>query len=171
MENFMSKLVVLFTLFVTTLFSNQEPESFPFFALTASQYQIDFNTISNIATEKEVLVGLRYGQQTVDWRTMFTFSGQKKIQEFTLEIDKILMDDMFGYPEVRPYLGATLGYLHYENDTLEEENGFYYGAAFGFLIYLTDNIDLDISYHYKKISDMEPLKSIKGPSFGIHYFY
>jgi len=167
----MSKLIVLFTFFMTALFSNQVPESFSFFGLTATQSNIDFKNISNIQSEKEILLGLRYGQQTVDWRTMFTFSGKKKIQEFTLEIDKILLNDMFGYPEVRPYLGATLGYLHYEEDALVEENGYYYGGTFGFLIYVTDTIDLDISYHYKKVKDMEPLDTMKGPSIGIHYFY
>ncbi len=167
----MSKLIVLLTFFVTALFSNQASESFSFLGLTTTQNNIDFTNISNIQSEEEVLVGFRYGEQTIKWRTMFTFSGNKEIQELTLEIDKILLDDMFGYPEVRPYLGATIGYLNYKNDTLVEENGYYYGGTFGFLIYLTDTIDLDISYHYKRVEDMEPLDSMRGPSIGVHYFY
>jgi len=167
----MSKLIVLLTFLTTALFSNQASESFSFIGLNTTQSHIGFNNISNMQSGNEILPGLRYGQQTVDWRTMFTFSGKKEIQEFTLEIDKILLDDMFGYPELRPYLGATLGYLHYDEDALVEQDGYYYGGAFGFLIYLTDTMDLDLSYHYKKVKDMEPLNTMKGPSIGIHYFY
>lgn len=167
----MSKLLVLFVLLITTLFSNQEPESFSFFGLSGSQHQVSFNKDSTLSGENELLLGLRYGQQTVDWRTMFTVSGKKNMADLSLEIDKILLDDIFGYPEVRPYIGLTLGYLHYNDVTIEEENGYYFGGAFGFLVYLTDNIDLDISYHYKKVSDIDFLETLKGPSIGVHYFY
>ncbi|MCF6243551.1 MAG: hypothetical protein L3J43_00775 [Sulfurovum sp.] len=173
LETFMFKHVLLFTLLMTTIFSNQveDTETFSFAGLTATGSKVDFKGTSNLTDSKNTLVGLRYGQQTVDWRTMFTLSGKKETQEFTLEIDKILMDDIFGYPEVRPYLGATIGILHYEDAALTEEDGYFFGGAFGFLIYLTDNIDLDISYHYKKIKDMEPLSNIRGASIGVHYFY
>ena len=170
----MSKLLVLFVLLITTLFSNQEPESFSFVGISGSQNQVSFTKDSTLSNEKVILPGLRYGQQTVDWRTMFTLSGEsgeKDMIEFSLEIDKFLVDDIFGYPEVRPYFGLTLGYLHYKDSAIEKENGYYYGGAFGFLIYLTDNIDLDISYHYKKVSDIDFLETLKGPSIGAHYFY
>lgn len=169
----MLKHVVFFTFLMTAIFSNQakEDETFSFLGLTVGETKVDFKNISNITSNTDMLVGFRYGQQTVDWRTMFTLSGNIDKQEVTLEIDKILMDDVFGYPEVRPYLGATIGYLHYENNALEEENAYSYGAAFGFLVYITDNIDVDISYHYKKVKEMEPLDSMMGPSIGIHYFY
>jgi len=171
LENLMSKLVVLLTLFITTLFSNQAPESFSFFGLSGSQNKMSFSTSSTLPGENATLPGLRYGQQTLDWRTMFTISGKKDMYDLSVEIDKILLDDMFGYPEVRPYLGLTLGYLHYENVSIEEEDGYYYGGAFGFVVYLTDNIDLDISYQYKKVKDIDALNTLKGPSIGIHYFY
>lgn len=167
----MSKLVVLLTLFITTLFSNQAPESFSFLGLTGSQYRTGFNKASTLLSQKENFPGLRYGQQTIDWRTMFTLSGQKELYDASLEIDKILLDDLFGAPEVRPYVGFTFGYIHYENLTIGKEDGYYYGAALGFVIYLSDDIDLDISYHYKKVKDIDFLNTLKGPSIGLHYFY
>jgi hypothetical protein len=167
----MSKLVVLLTLFTATLFSNQVPESFSFFGLSGSQNRINFNKSSTLPTEDITLPGLRYGEQTVDWRTMFTLSVGKDMYDLSIEIDKILLDDIFGYPEVRPYLGLSVGYLHYEDIAIEKEDGYYYGGAFGFVIYLTDNIDLDISYHYKKVKDIDEINTIKGPSIGVHYFY
>ncbi len=162
---------VLLTLFLTALFSNQLPESFSFTGLSTAKNQTDFGSLSKIQSQKETLIGVRYGQQTLDWRTMFTLTGGEKIGEFTLEIDKILLDDLFGYPEIRPYLGGMLGYLHYDDNQLTNQDGYYYGGAFGFLFYLTDRIDLDLSYQYKKVKDIDPLNTIKGPSMSIHYFY
>lgn len=168
----MSKLLVVFSLFLTTLFANQAAETFPFLGLTVTTDTIDFKSDSNISDEKETTFGIRYGKQTLDWRTMFTISGNNTVQNFSVEIDKILMDDMFGYPEVRPYLGATVGYMRYDKDFLTDRDyGFYYGGNFGFLIYITDYVDADISYHYYNVDDIEPLRSMQGASFGIHYFY
>jgi len=167
----MPKVIIIFVLLLSALFAEEELETFPFFGITASQYQLDLDSSVKLNDNKETFFGLRYGKQTLDWRTMFTLSGNEELQNFSLEIDKILMDDIFGYPEVRPYLGATVGYIHSEKDNIQDSDGLYYGGAFGFLIYITDNIDADISYHYNKLEDIEPLKSTKGASIGIHYFY
>lgn len=167
----MSKLIVLFVLLVTTLFPKDSAEKFPFLGITLSSDKVAIESSTNIPNPKETSFGLRYGKQTLDWRTMFTISGNNNFQTFSIEIDKILMDDMFGYPEVRPYLGANVGYLHYTDFLTEDNNGFYYGGNFGFLIYVTDNIDADFSYHYNKIEELAPLRSMQGASFGLHYFY
>jgi len=169
----MPKVIIIFALLLSALFAEEELETFPFLGITASYHQIDFDSSAKLDDNKETLLGFRYGKQTLDWRTMFTLLGDNNIQNFSveLEIDKILLDDMFGYPEVRPYLGATIGYTHNESNDLQDSDGVYYGGAFGFLIYITDNIDADISYHYNKLEDIEPLSATKGVSIGIHYFY
>ena len=167
----MSRFVVLSLLLLTTLFAKEPTESFPFLGVTVSTDNINLESAVNISDPKETNFGLRYGKQTLDWRTMFTISGNNDLQTFSIEIDKILMDDMFGYPEVRPYLGASVGYLQYEDFLTEDNNGFYLGGNFGFLIYVTDNIDADFSYHYNKIEELESLRSMQGASFGLHYFY
>ena len=176
----MSRFFVLFLLTLTLLFS-KNIEEFPFIGVTVGIHTIDIvpitptNPISPAvdvsSSEDETTVGIRYGKQTLDWRTMFTLSGNKDYQSFSLEIDKILMDDLFGMPELRPYLGATVGYLHYDNDAFLNDDGIYYGGNFGFLVYVTDSIDADISYHYYKLQDMEPLDTLQGGTLGIHYFY
>jgi hypothetical protein len=167
----MFKFTLLFTLLFTTLFAQQESEQFPFIGVTLSTHAIDLESIDQTSSQNETVLGLRYGKQTLDWRTVFTLSGNNDLQTFGIEIDKILLDELFGTPKIRPYLGAAIGYLHYdENDSLESD-GFYYGGNFGFLIYATATIDVDLSYHYYKVSGLDPLDTMEGASLSLHYFF
>ena len=164
----MLRVTLLFLFIFTSLFA-EETEEFPFLGLVVSTQSIDIDKISK---ETETSFGLRYGKQTLDWRTMFTYEfASNGYQMFGMEIDKILMDEIMGMPEFRPYLGATVGYLTYDNDTLTDDNGYFYGANAGFIIYATDNIDADLSYHYYKVSGIDALNNIKGGTFSLHYFY
>ena len=100
------------------------------------------------------------------------------------------MDSMFGMPEIRPYVGGTLGYIHYDKDVITEYNknkiaedkandrntsistsDGYYGLDFGLLFYVTDDIDLDVGYHYYFMDRLRPLDTMNGTSFSLHYFY
>lgn len=162
----MRKFIVLLSLLFTTLFAQQDAEQFHFVGLTVSTDSMDFESISNLSSQDETAFGIRYGRQTLDWRTVFTLSGNGDLQTFALEVDKILVDALFGMPEIRPYLGASVGYLHYE-----EDDGYYYGGNFGFLLYATDTIDVDLAYHYYKVEKLEPMDTMQGANLSIHYFY
>ena len=162
----MRKFIVLLSLLFTTLFAQQDAEQFHFVGLTVSTDSMDFESISNPSSQDETAFGIRYGRQTLDWRTVFTLSGNGDLQTFALEVDKILVDALFGMPEIRPYLGASVGYLHYE-----EDDGYYYGGNFGFLLYATDTIDVDLAYHYYKVDKLEPMDTMQGANLSIHYFY
>jgi len=162
----MQKFIVLLSLLFTTLFAQQDAEQFHFVGLTVSTDSMDFESISNLSSQDETAFGIRYGRQTLDWRTVFTLSGNGDLQTFALEVDKILVDALFGMPEIRPYLGASVGYLHYE-----EDDGYYYGGNFGFLLYTTDTIDVDLAYHYYKVDKLEPMDTMQGANLSIHYFY
>lgn len=163
--------IILFSIVSTALFSQQDTEQFPFIGITAETHSIDFESIANTSREKENSFGIRYGKQTLDWRTVFTLSGNSDLKTFSVEIDKILLDALFGMPEIRPYLGATLGYLRYENDMISDNSGYYYGGNFGFLLYATDTVDVDLSYHYYSISGLDPLDTMQGASLSLHYFF
>ncbi len=167
----MSKFIILFTFLFTTIFAQEDLEQFPFIGVTLATHSIDFNSITDASSQNETVLGLRYGKQTLDWRTVFTISGNSDFQTFAVEIDKILLDDLFGMPEIRPYLGATVGYLHYDNISSLDSDGFYYGGNFGFLIYATANIDVDLSYHYYKVSDLDPVDTMQGANLSLHYFF
>jgi len=164
----MSKIILLSLFLFTSLFA-QETEEFPFLGITVSTQSVDLENLSN---QKETTVGLRYGKQTLDWRTMFTYEYKSNgYKSFAMEIDKILMDDIMGMPEYRPYIGASIGTLEIENDDLTDTSGFFYGGHIGLLMYVTDNIDADLSFHYYKVKDIEGVDKIEGGTLGLHYFY
>ena len=166
----MKRITLLFLLTYSLLFSNNL-EEYPFLGITIATQTTDIADFSDIDTQTETSIGLRYGRQTIDWRTMFTFEYVKDIyRSFSVEIDKILMDDIFGYPEVRPYVGATAGIVTYLGGD-EDASTYFYGANVGFIIYTTDNIDADLSYHYYKVIDFTELNNLQGASLSLHYFY
>jgi len=164
-------MILLFSLLSFTI-STYAVESFPFIGVTIETHTIDLKSSSNLPSEHEKTIGIRYGRQTLDWRTMFTLSLNSDYTSFAMEIDKILLDSMFGMPELRPYIGATVGYIKYDAiPNIDTNEGLFYGANAGFLIYATDTIDTDISYHYYFMDSMNPLNTFKGVTLGVHYFY
>ncbi|MBT8349430.1 MAG: hypothetical protein HKP62_08315 [Sulfurovum sp.] len=167
----MSKFIFLLTFLFTSLFAQQDQEQFPFIGVTLSTHSIDVRSITDTSSQNETVLGLRYGKQTLDWRTVFTLSGNSDFQTFALEIDKILLDELFGTAKLRPYLGATIGYLHYDGTSSLESDGFYYGGNFGFLIYATATIDVDLSYHYHQVSGLDPVDTMQGANLSLHYFF
>jgi hypothetical protein len=156
-----------FLLFCSFL-SAQESESFAFLGLGISAQSVDIQDND----QKETSLFLRYGKQTLDWRTLFTYDFKgSDYQQFSVEVDKILLDKLFGTPKVRPYLGLSVGILKYKDDTLADTDGYYYGGNTGFIFYLTDSIDLDLNYHYNIIQEIETVDSVNGISLSLHYFY
>lgn len=148
-------------------------QNFPFIGITAST-----QTINVIDEEKstEAGFGIRYGQQSLEWRTLFSLEyNQNSYSSFSVEIDKILLDDMFGTAKIRPYLGATAGYLKFDEDqlsmTYEETDGFYFGGNFGFIIYASDDMDIDLSYHYYEVKNLDFLNDLHGATLAVHYFF
>jgi hypothetical protein len=194
----MSRFFILFIVLFSSLFAEQE--TYPFIGVTVSTDTVDLKpavftskegiTFKTPTSERETTFGLQYGVQTKDYRTTFTAQGNSDFQAVDVEVDYILFDQMFGTPKIRPYVGATLGYIHYdedlithynepliqkneendENTTISTSDG-YYGLDFGFLFYITDNIDLDVGYHYYFMDRLEPLDTMNGATFSLHYFY
>jgi len=160
----MLKVTLIFLFIFTSLFA-EEKEEFPFLGITVSTQSISSN-------QRETPIGLRYGKQTLDWRTMFTYEhASNGYQMFGMEIDKIMLDELIDMPEFRPYLGLSVGYFKYDDGALTDDGGLYYGANAGLIIYTTDNIDADLSYHYYKVNNIGELDNIKGATFSLHYFY
>ncbi len=168
----MIRTLVVSFLFLTSLFG-QSSQDFSFIGLSVSTQTIDINLEEST---QETGLGLRYGQQSLDWRTTFSLDfTQDAYSSFSVELDKILLDHMFGTPKLRPYLGAVVGYMHYNDDQFSELynglDGFYFGGNFGFIIYTTDNIDIDISYHYYSVQNLDFLDDLHGATLAVHYFF
>ncbi len=192
----MTRFFMVFIFLFSTLFAEQE--SFPFIGVTVSTQTVDLQPIATRApnrlkipsSESETTFGLQYGVQTKDYRTTFTVEGNSDFQSIDVEVDYIIFDEMFGTPKIRPYVGATLGYINYDkelitqyndnriaedektdtNTTISNSDG-YYGLDLGFLFYVTDDIDLDVGYHYYFMDRLKPLDTMNGASFSLHYFY
>jgi len=78
----MSRVLILLLLTFSSLFS-EEIEEFPFIGVTVSYESSDIlTTTDEVNTEKNTNIGIRYGQQTVDWRSMLTYSRSKNQKFF-----------------------------------------------------------------------------------------
>ena len=164
----MFKITLIFLFLLTSIFA-QERKEYPFIGVTVSTQSTNIKDADN---KRDTTFGIRYGKQTLDWRTMFTYEYKKNgFQAASIEIDKILLDEILGMPEFRPYVGASLGALFYDDNLLSDTNGIYYGANLGLLVYVTDNVDADFSYHYHFVDKLENIDKIKGGTFSLHYFY
>lgn len=162
---------IAFILVLHTALFAKDAQQFPFIGAALSTDSMDFAATPDAFSQNETSFGIHYGRQTIDWRTLFTLSGNNNFQSAAIEVDKILLDQVFGMPEFRPYLGATVGYLHHEEPSLLDNDGYYYGGNVGFLLYASDTVDIDLSYHYYKVAELDPLDTMRGFSLCIHYFY
>ncbi len=191
----MNRIILIIMLCISSIYA-EEIEQFPFIGVTVSTHTIDIQNVKSYSND-ETIAGIRYGQQTLKWRTMFTYEfEQNGYKSFTVEIDKILRDEIYGITKIRPYLGVSLGMIDYVNDNLYYEDnatkntnndvenpdhkddggdvdtsGYFYGLNLGLIIYVTDSIDMDIGYHYYDVQDFEGLNKIQGLTFSLHYFY
>jgi len=158
--------LALILLFISTLSYAQKPQEYAFIGLNYSKSQFD---ISNQLTNKDIFT-FEYGKQSTDYRTTFAFNYHKDYQSLSMEIDMILLDEMFNTPKLRPYIGFRTGTVRIKNSSLNDDSGYYYGGSFGFIIYANDNIDVDISYNYNIIQEIQGFDNIQNIALSIHYF-
>ncbi|MEA1880409.1 MAG: hypothetical protein U9N11_07180 [Campylobacterota bacterium] len=191
----MLRTFLLTTLLFTSIFA-KEVEEYPFIGVTISTQDISINSVENDNIDQTF--GIRYGRQTQDWRTMFTYGRGDNFENFSLEVDRYIADGLFGKPEYRPYVGLTVGKLNYSNTGIvatedinttrtddnnvtttvvttqtkdSDTSGYYYGANLGLTVYIADKVDADISYYYYQVEDFEFLNTMQGVTFALHYFY
>lgn len=150
-----------------TLYGSSSQESFRFLSIgTAKQH---FSLPSSSPSEN--LFSLRYGEQTHEWRTMFTYATNTSVTEWEMEIDNILFEQLFNTPKIRGYLGASVGSLSYQTQSLQDESGYYYGATSGLMLYLNERFDIDLGYGYYWIENFTNLKKSQAIRLSLHYFY
>ena len=160
------KNIIIFILLSTAIWAEKD-EEFSFVGLGISTQSID---ISPTDIDKNTFA-IKYGKQSIDYRTTFAFNYNKNYQSLSMDIDKILVNEMFGTPKLRPYLGFSVGTLKLLDTGLSDESGYYYGANAGIIIYATDNVDVDLSYHYNIVQEIKDADNIHGISFALHYFF
>ena len=161
----MKRFIIFILLSISIL--SAETEEFSFIGIGVFGQTID---LSNSKPNKTTFA-IKYGKQSIDYRTTFAFDYEKDYQSLSMTLDKILVDKLFGTPKIRPYLGFNVGTLKYKDSSLSDDSGYYYGGRAGFIIYVTDNIDMDISYNYNVVQEIKGIDNIHGVSFAIHYFF
>lgn len=188
--------ILLLTALLFTSILAKEVEEYPFIGVTISTQDISISSVEDDNIDQTF--GVRYGRQTQDWRTMFTYGRGDNFENFSLEVDRYIADGLFGMPEYRPYVGLTIGKLNYSNTGIvstedinttstddnnvtttvittqtkdSDTSGYYYGLNLGLTVYVADKIDADISYYYYQVEDFEFLNTMQGVTFALHYFY
>jgi len=110
--------------------------------------------------------GIRLGAEKDDWRTTIAYSYlnddtdgfEETMHKGWLLLDYFIWSSGSDSYNVKPYLGAHIGYLGYEatvydpnfdvNQVLMDDTGFFYGGQAGLALIISDVVELDISYRY-----------------------
>lgn len=119
-------------------------------------------------------LGVKYGTQSRNMRTSLSYNyGEKTNNEYhtlIMQIDTGVLTNTFKDSALKPYLGASLGVMQHNNNSLKDK-GYLYGANTGLTYLLNDVIDLDLGYRFMKTAKLEDLSKISDLSFSMHYFY
>ncbi|KIM08457.1 MAG: hypothetical protein KU28_03395 [Sulfurovum sp. PC08-66] len=156
---------ILATLLLISSLSWGDSTKYPFFGIVGLS--------SAINGENGGVVGIRYGQQSQDWRTSFTVeTPYQEYQFISVAIDRTLLYSLTT-SKLRIYgglVGAAI--LFDKNDGSGDKSvGYGYGLGAGLMYYLTDNIDLDLGYRYMLVNDVDNLDEISSFGFALHYFF
>lgn len=128
---------------------------------------------SDMGGERGAIGGLRYGQQSRDWRTTFSAEmSYNDYQVFSIQVDRTLLYSLTT-SKLRIYGGLIGAAITQErNDGSGDKNlGYGYGVTTGLMFYLSDKIDLDLGYRYMRVTDLDTIDEINSVSFAIHYFF
>lgn len=140
-------------------------DKYPFVGISINSADINSDRINTI--------GIRYGQQTQDWRTTFTLENREHgRQSLIVQMDKVLLHSI-GTPKLRTYAGFAIGAISQKRaDKDSKDIGYIYGATVGIMYYITDTIDLDVSYRYLKTDNsVDSVDDFNSATLGIHYFF
>jgi len=123
-------------------------------------------------------IGIRYGVQSNKIRTSISYNYGKKsdnsYQTLIMQMDTGVLSNTFANSNLKPYLGASLGLIQYnnkKNTTSPRDKGYLYGVNAGLTYILNDAIDFDLGYKFLKSEKVDNIDSINDLTFAMHYFY
>ena len=168
---------------------------------TKTNYTLNLNGVipENLDNGSVVEYGARIGAENDEWRTtlLYTYYSDKDSgDEETMNKASLLIDYFFwntdtGDVNIKPYIGAHVGYLSYKltsdnlilgsNITIANDDGIFYGGQVGVEVLFSEVIGLDLSYKYSLTSisatpitlpnsnfDLDSMGSVV---FSINYFF
>jgi len=135
----------------------------------------DVDTYFEFYEGEDVEFGVRIGAQNDEWKSTVLFDyfdsqdHDQNTEKLLLLVDYSLWNTQVNDIEIKPYLGANVGYMNYES-TLIEESGFLYGTQAGVALSLSEIIEVDLSYRYSLMS-MDTVDHTESVFFGLNYLY
>jgi len=118
--------------------------------------------------------GLKLGAQNAEWRTTLALNyydnedEDQNYEKASIMIDYFLINSETSGMDIKPYIGATLGYMGYES-TFIDESDFVYGGQAG-IVLNTAMIDFDLSYRYSLYNGVQA-DTMGTIMFGANYLF
>jgi len=134
------------------------------------------SAIKKDATKSGVEFGFRFGAQNKEWRTTISAHHfNKNSQQYfrtMLTFDHFVWSSLYKTDDIifKPYLGAHIGWLKYDDKGGIDDNGFIYGGQAGIAWNVLREVDFDFGYRYS-FSDVTNVDDIGGFVFGVNYLY
>ena len=118
--------------------------------------------------------GVKLGAQSDEWRATFSLDYFNSTTDDQTVQKGLGMIDYFFFTSdsemnIRPFIGANVGYGRYES-TLVDATGLVYGGQAGVVVGVRDNIDIDLSYRYT-LFQSTAVNSSGNIVFGLNYIY
>lgn len=119
--------------------------------------------------------GFKIGAQNEEWRTTinanFMKAKSRNYQKMMLSFDRFVWESLYKTDSIvfKPYLGAHIGWLNY-NDDLFTDNGLAYGGQLGLVFNVLDEVDFDLGYRHT-LTDVEGVDDIGSLTFSVNYLY
>jgi len=132
---------------------------------------------SKVQATGNLNLGFRFGSPDENWRT--TISGHnfnKKSQKYSggfLSFDRFIWSSLYESDSIifKPYLGAHIGWLRYEDSNSNvEDSGYLYGGEAGVVLNVLQQVDFDFGYRYS-VSDIDKVDDIGSFIFAVNYLY
>jgi len=144
--------------------------------LRASKYMniYDGDTYNAFYEGSGVDIGLKLGAQNEEWRTTLALNyydnedEDQNYEKASIMIDYFLVNSETSGMNIKPYIGANLGYMGYES-TFIDESDLVYGGQAG-IVLNTAMIDFDLSYRYS-LYNGEQADTMGTIMFGANYLF
>ncbi len=173
---------------------------------TSTQVYLNSATMPPFKTSGDAVgeYGFNIGVEDEEWRTTFLYTyynnddkgAEETMNKGSLLVDYFIWTSSGSDYEIKPYIGAHIGYMSYEmnadlgygNQILADESDIFYGGQVGVAMTVSEVIGLDLSYKYSgtNLTDMPTdfinengdtlhfdtsLDNMRSIAFGIKYFY
>ena len=157
--------IFLFSIFFLTNIIQANEKLYSFIGVQTSATNYDGKNTPTL--------GLRYGKQSQNFRTLFSYNYGKHSKDsyhtLLIEMDRGIFKEAFSESLFKPYIGGALGIIQHSNR--KDDRGYLYGVNTGLTYLYNEDVDFDINYRFLKSTKLKDLDTINELTFAMHYFY